>query len=124
MITTKFTIDLTALRQDGKQIFEKPVEFECSPFMALEQQKIMQNHFALTDSEKQENEHSFSVGIIKAVIAAPPKNLPGFPENPDDLKDAIYSYLIEKTEINEILVPAISGRYLDSIGGRYFFRKL
>lgn len=120
-LTFDLFIDTTRLKVDGKPL-GAPVVFEARAMLEKEHRELMQAHFALTEEEREQKQHEYNVAFLAKVAAAPPKGLPGFPEEYDDLAEAVKAALSEKTEVNEFFATQLVSEHLAAGGNRYFFR--
>lgn len=122
-ISVKCSINLTAfVDESGKSIFAEPIEFFAKPFLAETQREIMQAHLGLSVEERKAKGHEYNVTLLSKLAARPPVGLPGFPEAAEDLEAAVFGYLIDPTETNEIVAGMLKEAHLEAAGGRYFFR--
>ena len=117
------SLDLRGLRDEkGQPVCPDPIEFWARPFLEKEHRELMQAHFGLTEQEREEREHEFNVEFLASVATRAPKGLPGFPEAPDNLREAVKTALLEKTEVNEMVAALLRQEHLAAGGNRYFFR--
>lgn len=120
-LTFDLILDTSRLKVDGKPL-GAPVVFEARAMLEKEHRELMQAHFSLSDEEREAKQHEYNVAFLAKVAAGPPKGLPGFPEEFDDLAQAVTACLGEKTEVNEFFATQLVSEHLAAGGNRYFFR--
>jgi hypothetical protein len=127
-LSLKFNpIVLTQLVDDNDvQMCPETIQFWGRLFLEKEHRELMQAHFGLTDEEREEKKHEYSVTLLSKIAVKAPLGIPGFPKEfdpkTDDLEKAVHDALIEKTEVNETIAELLIGEHLASGGNRYFFR--
>lgn len=116
-------LDLSAfVDDDGNRPFSERIEFYGRPYLAKDQRSAIQQQAGLSDKEREERSHEFNVARLADLISRPPKGLPDFPEDTDDLAAALTEYLKERSDVNEIIASRLLEEYLFAVGGRWFFR--